>query len=267
MLTESVSPPMAGSFRSGGRGLTPATNQSDLSGGRKYQRFALPAGPTPAFVAVMLRHFFPRKSLAARTFPQMVSPWLWAAALALICAVRAPGQITIAGDVTGTGGTITFQHDITLTITTTVTPSTPLLVFSNWVTPDSTETGPSVIPSAFNYQINGGSVQSDDFSNLYDNLIVTFGDISASDGAMNFGGFPLTAGDTLTFKAGTWNFGGDPDFNPALVGTFTGNVYLADDNGIAISNAVAVPEPSTYAALAGLLALGLVWVRRRSRRA
>ena len=78
----------------------------------------------------------------------------------------------------------------------------------------------------------------------------------------------LTSGQTVTIS-GTANVttGGDPSFITPLDNNYT--AYLASGangsrlTGLVTENVSTVPEPSTYAALAGLGALALAFLRRR----
>ena len=81
--------------------------------------------------------------------------------------------------------------------------------------------------------------------------------------------YSYAAATTVTMQAITFTFQNISfNFDPDVIGSFTGNVFLADaysgarlSANIAIS---AVPEPSTYALCGGIAALGLaLWSRRR----
>jgi len=110
------------------------------------------------------------------------------------------------------------------------------------------------------------------------------GDISSSDTVVRFVQFVLNSDpeevvDTQIFlqpgddsglsRSITLNafFGGfnSTDGSFTASETFTGNAYLADSNGNRISDLVPVPEPKTYAALMGALALFIAGLRRRQK--
>ena len=80
------------------------------------------------------------------------------------------------------------------------------------------------------------------------------------------GAFFASNEETESLDGQAWTFGFDALANPithitiAFTGTKTSNIGLAFDN----FNAIEVPEPSTYAAIFGALALGLAAYRRRT---
>ncbi len=80
----------------------------------------------------------------------------------------------------------------------------------------------------------------------------------------------LVAGQTLTILAQTHTYSGNSTFNPATKQVFTGDVFLANTFGEAMSSPVSlssVPEPSEWAAAAGVGLLGFAVWRRRVRAA
>ena len=89
-----------------------------------------------------------------------------------------------------------------------------------------------------------------------------FGGISANDGYLTFGAFPVSGGMPFKILAGTYTFGSNASFNPTLTGrNFTGDVFLIQTTGVRLSDNVSlVPEPS--AALLGALG-SLALLRRR----
>lgn len=82
----------------------------------------------------------------------------------------------------------------------------------------------------------------------------------------------LTSGDVITLSAGSLRYTGSPNSNSAYSGTLPANgsyntfITAGADtfSGNLGSGVSAIPEPSTYAAIAGVAALGLAtWHRRR----
>jgi hypothetical protein len=95
-------------------------------------------------------------------------------------------------------------------------------------------------------------------------MTATAGSFTPNDGVFFTTAFPVTAGDSVTLLPASYALAAaNPSgFNPASAQVFTGNLFVGDFQGIAISGlAAAVPEPS--AALLSLAAAGLLMTRRR----
>ena len=98
---------------------------------------------------------------------------------------------------------------------------------------------------------------------LCDNLNDNEGDVTTNDGCIlleNY--YSVSAGDTLTIKAATYTFDGLENFNKDTIGTFNGNVFLADPNAIRLSSIETVPEPATLG-MVGAVAGAMLFIRRR----
>lgn len=104
-----------------------------------------------------------------------------------------------------------------------------------------------------------------------DRIAVTTGALSIGTGALNFNDFTFTA--LAGFDVGTYTLF---DTGTSVVGTLGGSltgtingldavISLANDGQDIVLTVTAIPEPSTYAALAGAIALAGVALRRRSR--
>lgn len=97
---------------------------------------------------------------------------------------------------------------------------------------------------------------------------VAVGDIqfrATTDTANTF----LTNGDVFTLTAGSLSYTGSPQTSKTYLGALPANglynTFIVDAADMRLGNGVsAIPEPSTYAAIAGAAMLGLaVWKRRR----
>jgi hypothetical protein len=138
------------------------------------------------------------------------------------------------------------------------------LVFDEWVTSDGSQTAPSLAGQTVTFS-RGGTTTQVGLQSLNDNLARTAGAMTSNDGFLLFSGYAVTAGDTVTIKAGSWSFSGAALFNPQTVQTFTGNVFLANALGSALSSPISagpVPEPGQYAQVAGVGVLGWALLRR-----
>ena len=106
--------------------------------------------------------------------------------------------------------------------------------------------GPFAIDSAWSGYV-GGDIQAND---LY-----LFGSLSIMD--------PIPPGSAILFSAGTLTSSFAMGFLPPASGYYT--MHLVDDYGQLLAVGAAVPEPSTYAAVAGIAVLALAYVKRRRR--
>jgi hypothetical protein len=193
-----------------------------------------------------------------------------AAAAALNTSVHS--AVIVSGDVDVTGGTgsLEITHDIEFTITSS--GNLFFVVFDDWVgTSDGGLTALGDSPAALlSYRIDGGSIQTRALGNLYDNNL-NAGSIDPRDGFFVLeSGLSLVAGQTLTILAQTHTYSGNSTFNPAAKQVFTGDVFLASSSASVMSSPVSlssVPEPSEWAAAAGVGLLGFAVWRRRVRAA
>lgn len=183
-------------------------------------------------------------------------------AASLLIAPAARAIISFSGPITTTGGDIEITESFDVTITTG--GSIQVVVLDDWVTSDGSNSGLTVSPSSLSYRINGGAVQSVSIDSVWDNLGNPNNDVAPNDGyfLLTFP-LPVLLNDVITFEVQSWSTGSNIDWNPEAIQAFNGNAFVADSGGNALSALTPVPEPSAYAALAGIVALGLAVCRRR----
>ncbi len=187
-------------------------------------------------------------------------------ALALVflsLSAAASAQIIVSGTINQVAGQGTLNITSPITFEVTSTGLLYGIVFDNWVTSDGTTTTVA-LDSGLSYRINGGSVQTLAGTNTFYDNGNSNGDLTVNDGFIVFATTSVTAGDTFSLLSGSYITTGNGSFNTQAIQTFTGDLFLLSNNNTALSGHVsAVPEPSTYAALAGLAALGLTMAVRR----
>jgi hypothetical protein len=170
--------------------------------------------------------------------------------------------ITISRNVNTGDGILTIDEDIRLTaISTLIGGNTDgasdfSLVLDEWVISDgSLQNGLMSSALSFTRIFIGGSANgSASRSDILDNVSNNFPSYAATenDGLISFlssSGFD--SGDMIVIPAQSRIFRPELGFNPLAFTTFTGNVFLMNENGQRLSNTVAIPES------ASLLMLGL----------
>ena len=167
-------------------------------------------------------------------------------------------------------GTTAGSVQITAPITFTITTPGNLggFVLDEWVTSDGGDNSANLSPNLA-FSVNG--IAASNVYGFHDNLNSTASNITANDGYFYYVSGTTTAlavGNTVTLLAGTYTIPAVANFNVQANQTFTGNMFVINSSGSALSGATsAVPEPSTWALLvvgAGLL--GFVTLRRRNAR-
>lgn len=183
------------------------------------------------------------------------------------------GQIVFSGDFNANTGQMVFNQEITFTVTSNYLASYPnaslRIVFDELA--GTSDGSPTQIDYTQGLLVSiDGTADRSWSMNFLDNLNSDYGDITSADSYLYLGhtAYDFHTGATITIRAQTLTQGTgelDSSFNSNVTGTFSGNVFLADSSGNRFTNIVvvsAVPEPSTYAAIFGICALGYVGYRR-----
>lgn len=181
-------------------------------------------------------------------------------AAALLSAGNAFAAIIVTGDI---NDGLTLQITAPIHFTTTAPINTGIaVILDNWVETDSSATMSVMTPSI--PMLADGVPLAISNSAFYDNTNNDALDVTAGDGVIIFvfddGQQPV--GTLITLPAGVWTIAGNADFNPAILQTFTGDMFLGDLDGNRVSDIVSlVPEPS--AALLGAVGALALLKRRR----
>lgn len=184
-----------------------------------------------------------------------------AAAVLSVSTAQAVININVSGGV-GTPLTIEITGGDTFTATGSSTGFIYVIFENFWdnttVSTAGNATMASNTISLYDSNVSGvtGAVDGTVAGATLADLIVGFQDVGA-----------FSATDSVVLSTGTRVSSNNLNLNYTTDGPVVGNVYLARFNGTVISDTLTytgtVPEPSAYAALAGLAALGVVACRRR----
>jgi hypothetical protein len=166
-----------------------------------------------------------------------------------------------------------------VTITTFGNVSSPTFTSDSYTTFSSvTQSASSIDISGTDLQVLSGTFNTVDLTSVWGNSLTLIGTAGTAPSTT----FNITLydaeNDTAVFTGGAWsdlngmgqtllslfsetaNFDADTVYAMELATGGGGDSVVANFTGLTLS---AVPEPSTFAALAGLCALGAVMVRRR----
>lgn len=192
-------------------------------------------------------------------------------ALFLAQAAVSRADIIVVAPTASTFGSFEITHDITFTITT-ASINAPRIVFDDWVPlPVAPTQTPSNLSPNISLSFNGGTPFTGygQLYGTYAGLPSYDADVTPNDGILHFPslGF-LSAGDTLTLKAGLYHLYLSESFDSRVTQTFTGNVFLVGADMVRASSieSAAIPEPSAAALLLGGVASACVVARRRIRK-
>lgn len=196
-------------------------------------------------------------------------------------ALNAQVYLTFGGG-SGSEVTITWSSPIVYTLgsSTSVSAVNPTFVFQSvtgsqnifsiqgpvgGVAPTYTSTGAGATDGTQTINTFFAATPSTAFNTVNADDVVFY---ATNDTALTY----LTAGDVITLSAGSLRYDGSPTTSAGYSGALPAdgyyNTFIADGPSTYASNlgsGSAVPEPSTYAALAGIAALGLAMWRRRRR--
>lgn len=166
-------------------------------------------------------------------------------------------SVILSGNVASGAGVLTFTTDYSFTASGA--GSARALIFDGWGSPTDGSATATLGSGPFKLELNGIDAGVS-FNGMVDNLIASGGDLSPDDAYILWtAGVSVAAGDLITIKSGAWSLGAAASWNPATTGTFLGNMFLTDRDGLRLSGNVttgSVPEPETHTLL--LAALGLL---------
>ena len=155
-------------------------------------------------------------------------------------------------------GSVHIVQDITFDINATGVLQT--IVLNDWVAADQFKTSSNASPM-FSLSLNGGPQQFYP-AEFFDNIAGNFNDFTSGDGYFFLATGPnVLSGDTITVHAANYALEAVSDFNPEATQTFKGEAFLADNNGVRLSNSVTIPEPSSLL-LCSLSVLSVLHRRR-----
>jgi len=191
--------------------------------------------------------------------------------LGTVSAIAAPLLDVAFSGGNGTPLTITFTSGLTLTPTTELSGTgLPVLVFHS-IYSGSPGQGSVSLASQFNYTVNGAA----DIYKINTPYILdsssTIGSLTSSDFTLTFTGY-IPVNNVFSIAAGTSVIStSNVASNPSAYNSSFSLFLMDDATNAALSSSVmakatlpsAVPEPSTYALLAGLGFLGFAVMKRR----
>lgn len=181
--------------------------------------------------------------------------------LAALYGEGANAAIVINAPTASSAGNITFQQDLTFTITTN-TSGFVNLVFDEWITSGDGATNSMFYPG-IQYSVNVGPTLTFTFSDIYDNGPM-LGGITPKDGLLMVTNQALFANDQFTIKAGSYAIPQVAGFNPQTNQIFSGNLFLVASGSSYNRISNIIPEPSASTLLM-TCALAASLCRRRER--
>jgi len=220
-------------------------------------------------------------STPTRISHKLTALFILIGSLAITAKTNAQVFLTFSGG-NGSEVAITWSTPIsyTLTASTGVSAKNPTFVFQSVTNSQSIfQTQGAVGGTAPTYTSTGaGSTDGTQTINTFFGSNFTFNTVRPSDvvfyATNDTANTFLTAGDVFTLSAGSLRYTGSPNSSASYTGALPVNgfynTFIADGNNTYLSNlgsGSAIPEPSTYAAIAGAAMLGMaVWQRRRKQK-
>lgn len=168
----------------------------------------------------------------------------------LLACLPLSAQVTLSfSGGSGSPLTVTVENDVTFQLTANGNK----FDFVEFSIPGFTSLSEGSIAGTFGFTTNGGALTTFEAANGTSGTLLLF-TLSST----------WTVGDLVTLHAGS--FTTSANYAGSLPADGSYSAMLVDNNLNAIATVSAVPEPSTYAALFGLSALGVAAVVRQRRR-